>query len=210
MKNLDCIQIEIFINLEIIREEDKNQKKYIYIYIYCYRHLGRITAISDGSIILFFTLNIQAIPPTWLALPPTWLVLQLCIFLHYFYLHYFQVVLSLYNCTLASNAYLAGLIALHFLALLLLALFSLLYYHCITVLQLPTPCPFPLYGIRATLFWPLIVLLCSLSLRLCLPETLVLSCCVPFLPSLVPPQSKSEFLEPNCKARLSQERACRA
>ena len=47
--------------------------------------------------------------------------------------------------------------------------------------------PFPLYGIRATLFWPVIVLLCSLSLRLCLLETLVLSCCVPFLPSLAPP-----------------------
>ena len=31
MKNLDCIQIEIFINLEIIEEEDKNN---IYIYIY--------------------------------------------------------------------------------------------------------------------------------------------------------------------------------
>ena len=31
MKNLDCIQIEIFINLEIIGEEDENKKKnYIY------------------------------------------------------------------------------------------------------------------------------------------------------------------------------------
>ena len=29
MKNLDCIQIEIFINLEIIGEEDK-KKNYIY------------------------------------------------------------------------------------------------------------------------------------------------------------------------------------
>ena len=67
-------------------------------------------------------------------------------------------ILSLYNCALASNA-----------------------------VSLPTPCPFPLYGIKATLFWPVIVLLCSLSLRLCLPETLVLSCCVPFLPSLAPP-----------------------
>ena len=46
---------------------------------------------------------------------------------------------------------------------------------------------FIFYGIKATLFWPVIVLLCSLSLRLCLPETLVLSCCVPFLPSLAPP-----------------------
>ena len=38
MKNLDCIQIEIFINLEIVGEEDKNKKKkkkksYIYLKI---------------------------------------------------------------------------------------------------------------------------------------------------------------------------------
>ena len=32
MKNLDCIKIEIFINLEIIKEENKN-KKYIYIFL---------------------------------------------------------------------------------------------------------------------------------------------------------------------------------
>ena len=32
MKNQDCIQNKIFINLEIIGEEDKNKKKnYIYI-----------------------------------------------------------------------------------------------------------------------------------------------------------------------------------
>ena len=43
-------------------------------------------------------------------------------------------------------------------------------YYCLTVLPLPTLCPFPLYGIRATLFWPVIVVLCSLSLHLCLPE----------------------------------------
>ena len=30
MKNLNCIQIEIFISLEIIGEEDKNKKNYIY------------------------------------------------------------------------------------------------------------------------------------------------------------------------------------
>ena len=29
MKNLDCIQIEIFINLKIIGEEDKKKKLYI-------------------------------------------------------------------------------------------------------------------------------------------------------------------------------------
>ena len=33
MKKLDCNQINIFINLEIIGEEDKN-KKIIYIYIF--------------------------------------------------------------------------------------------------------------------------------------------------------------------------------
>ena len=36
MKNLDCIQIEIFINLEIVGKEDKNKKKkknYIYLKI---------------------------------------------------------------------------------------------------------------------------------------------------------------------------------
>ena len=31
MKNLDCNQIKIFINLEIIGEEDKNKKNYIYL-----------------------------------------------------------------------------------------------------------------------------------------------------------------------------------
>ena len=31
MKNLDCNQIKIFINLEIIGEEDRN-KKYIYFF----------------------------------------------------------------------------------------------------------------------------------------------------------------------------------
>ena len=33
MKNLDCIQIEIFINLEIIGEEDKKKKLYIFLKI---------------------------------------------------------------------------------------------------------------------------------------------------------------------------------
>ena len=46
---------------------------------------------------------------------------------------------------------------------------------------------FPLYGIRAILFWAVIVWLCSLSLCLCLPETLIILCCVPFVPSLAPP-----------------------
>ena len=35
---LDCIQIEILINLEIIGEEDKN-KIYKYIYIYIFKNL---------------------------------------------------------------------------------------------------------------------------------------------------------------------------
>ena len=34
MKNQDCIQIKIFINLEMIGEEDKNKKKnYIFLKI---------------------------------------------------------------------------------------------------------------------------------------------------------------------------------
>ena len=38
MKNLDCNQIKIFNNLEIIEEEDKNKKR-VYIYIYIYLNL---------------------------------------------------------------------------------------------------------------------------------------------------------------------------
>ena len=81
--------------------------KYFQFYVHyttcCYRHLGRITAILDGSKLLSFTLIILAIPPTWLALPPTWLVLEHCIYV-YSYLHYFQLILLLYNCASASNA----------------------------------------------------------------------------------------------------------
>ena len=32
MKSLDCNQIKIFINLEIIEEEDKNKKSYIFFF----------------------------------------------------------------------------------------------------------------------------------------------------------------------------------
>ena len=63
----------------------------------------------------------------------------------------------------------------------------ILYYCCATVLSPSALCPFPFYGIRAILFWPVIVLLCFLSLRLCLPETLILFYCVTFLLSLAPP-----------------------
>ena len=38
---------------------------------------------------------------------------------------------------------------------------------------------------------------------LCLLETLMLLCCVPFLPSLAPPLSESEFPELNSKAHLN-------
>ena len=52
--------------------------RFQFIIITCYyRHLGRITAIQDGSKLFSYTLIILAIPPTWLALPPTWLVLAL-------------------------------------------------------------------------------------------------------------------------------------
>ena len=46
MKNLDGYQIKIFINLEIIGEENKNKKKiYIYIYIYVFFKLNKISVI---------------------------------------------------------------------------------------------------------------------------------------------------------------------
>ena len=48
MKNLDCIQIEIFINLEIIGEEDKNKKKKLYIYIYILENLTKFLQF-DGA-----------------------------------------------------------------------------------------------------------------------------------------------------------------
>ena len=47
MKNLDGYQIKIFINLEIIGEENKNKKKlYIYIYIYVFFKLNKISVIQ--------------------------------------------------------------------------------------------------------------------------------------------------------------------
>ena len=42
MKNLNCNQIKIFINLEIIREKDKDKKIYIYFFI-----LGFVDNILD-------------------------------------------------------------------------------------------------------------------------------------------------------------------
>ena len=42
MKNLDCNQIIIFINLEIIREEDKDNI-YIYIYIFFFLSFSPLT-----------------------------------------------------------------------------------------------------------------------------------------------------------------------
>ena len=96
--------------------------KYFQFYVHyttcCYCHLGRITAIPDGSKLLSFTLIIQAIPPTWLALLPTWLVLQLS------FTFILTCIIFVLNCIIFN-----------------------LYYYCITVLSLPTLCPFPLYGI---------------------------------------------------------------
>ena len=67
----------------------------------CYRHLGRITAITDGSIILFFT----SYTP-YLAGSAAYLAGLIALhFLASFYLHYFPfILLSLFNCALASNA----------------------------------------------------------------------------------------------------------
>ena len=121
----------------------------------CYRHLGRITTISDDSKLLSFTLNYFDI---YCLAGSTALLL----FLHSSYLHSSYLFSSLFTL---------------FPFTILLCFHS----HSSTVR------PLPLYGIRATLFWLVIVWLCSLSLCLCLPETLILLCCVPFLPSLAPP-----------------------
>ena len=65
MKNLDCIQIENFINLEIIGEEDKNkkknQKKKI---IYTFKNLtnfynlvkSRVTTITSKTQLLLYSI----------------------------------------------------------------------------------------------------------------------------------------------------------
>ena len=45
MKNLDCNQIKIFINLEIIGEEDKNPKKKKIISIFLIKKSTKISAI---------------------------------------------------------------------------------------------------------------------------------------------------------------------
>ena len=42
MKNLNCNQIKIFINLEIIGKEDRDKYIYIYIYIYLYLSFEKI------------------------------------------------------------------------------------------------------------------------------------------------------------------------
>ena len=57
MKSLDCNQIKIFINLEIIEEEDKNKKSYIIFFkskkistIWC-NHLAQPQLLSSTFII---------------------------------------------------------------------------------------------------------------------------------------------------------------
>ena len=104
----------------------------------------------------------------------------------YIYIYvYLHITFNLYYCYI-TVLLLPALCPLPHTLFLLAYYFQLilLLYNCAST---SNTVPFPLYGIRATLFWSVIVLLCSLSLRLCLLETLVLRCCVPFLPSLAPP-----------------------
>ena len=54
MKNLDCNQIIIFINLEIIREEDKDN---IYIYIYIFVGAIFVSKTKCCTCNLFLTLE---------------------------------------------------------------------------------------------------------------------------------------------------------
>ena len=44
MKNLDCIKIEIFINLEIIKEENKNKKN-----IYIFKNLTKFLQFGEAT-----------------------------------------------------------------------------------------------------------------------------------------------------------------
>ena len=77
----------------------------------------------------------------YLLLPPPWSDYR-----HHgrFYNSFLYYKYTSYTPYLAgSAAYLAGLIALHFLAIPFTCIIFKLYYHCISVLPLPTPCPFP-------------------------------------------------------------------
>ena len=65
MKNLDCIQIENFINLEIIGEEDKNKKKnkkkkiiYIFKNLTNFYNLvkSRVTTITSKTQLLLYSI----------------------------------------------------------------------------------------------------------------------------------------------------------
>ena len=140
-------------------------------YYYCKCVLFSITSIFNFMFIILLVAT-----ATLDGLSPYRTVLN-CFHLFWLYLLY---PLLGWLCRLPGWSY-----SIAFMFTLTCITFSL-YYYCLTVLPLPTLCPFPLYGIRATLFWPVIVVLCSLSLCLCLPKTLVLRCCVPFLPSLAP------------------------
>ena len=122
------------------------------------------------SIFSFMFIILLVATATLDGLPPSQMVLN-CFQLLWLYLLYHLLG---WLCRLLSWFY----FALTCITFNLYILLCFCIQHCV---------PFPLYGIRATLFWPVIVLLCSLSLRLCLLETLVLRCCVPFLPSLAPP-----------------------
>ena len=70
---------------------------YVHCSICCYRHLGRITAIPDGSKLLSFTLNycshllLVIFIYTWLVLPPYNYSYFQAIYCFYFQVIYFQV-----------------------------------------------------------------------------------------------------------------------
>ena len=159
-----------------IEERKARNLSYLYIYIYIYIYkcdvLFSITSIFNFMFIILFvaTATLDGLPPYRTVL-------------NYFHLLWLYLLYPLLGwlcrlpCWFYSIAFTYSYSCITFN----------LYCYCITMLPLPTLCPFPFYGIRAILFWPVIVVLCSLSLRLCLPKTLILRCCVPFLPSLAPP-----------------------
>ena len=91
--------------------------KYFQFYVHystcCYRHLGRITAITDGSKLLSFTLNYFHI----YCLAGSTALLLFLLSSYLFYVHYFHYII-----------------------------------HCALISSLQLCVPFPLYGIKATLF----------------------------------------------------------
>ena len=136
-------------------------------YYYC----KCVVLFSIASIFSFMFIILLVATATLDGLPPSQMVLN-CFQLLWLYLLYHLLG---WLCRLLSWFY----FALTCITFNLYILLCFCIQHCV---------PFLLYGIRATLFWPVIVLLHVFSVSASMSTwTLVLRCCIPFLPSLAPP-----------------------